>query len=186
MNRAASLAAWRQRPDVTCRRPSRIVCTSSAEQVVAVAVGVAPFLLGRMGQPAVDLHAELERLVEVVEVPDSAGEIAADLALGGRQAVRALDVSHVAELERRHGPVGRGGQRFDQPGSTAHPLAGGEGGGQHPGTDQIAADGARQPGKGGIDGGRGLDEVKDGLRDRRARQLPGRKGARWPRASTGE
>jgi hypothetical protein len=57
-----------------------------AEQVVAVAVGVAPFLLGRMSQAAVDLDAEPEPLVEVVKVPDPAVELTAGLAFRLREA----------------------------------------------------------------------------------------------------
>src|SRR5580693_4610588 len=64
-----------------------------AEQVVAVAVGVAPFLLGRMGQAAVDLDAEPERLIEVVEEADPAVELTPGLPFRLRQAVRSLDVA---------------------------------------------------------------------------------------------
>src|SRR3982074_2279381 len=71
---------------------------------------VLPSLLGRMEGLAVQFHAEAELLVQVVEKLALGTAENQDLALGGGQAMRALDVPHVAMLQRREHAVSDVGQ----------------------------------------------------------------------------
>jgi hypothetical protein len=52
---------------------------------------------------AVQLDAQLVPVIEVVQIPDARGELAPCLPTAAGQAVSALDVAHIAALQRKHG-----------------------------------------------------------------------------------
>jgi hypothetical protein len=74
--RRGQLPGPRAAPDSNVTHPEAHRLDVAGEQVVVVAVGVLPLLLRRVTGPPVELDAQPVRVVEVVQVPNAADELA--------------------------------------------------------------------------------------------------------------
>jgi hypothetical protein len=139
---------------------------------LVVPAAIAPALLVRVRQPAVELDGELVLLVVSVPVRGLAVDDHAHLMPGPRQAVGPLHIAQIPVFEHRLDPVASGREHIAEFGAPAHFLAPRQCGPELFLGGQPPAASARYPAAGIVERPGEVNQVEHGLLDARPGRLP--------------